>query len=249
MYRINLLQRPTLVVPDEVLFHIASDTTVDARQLLQNIIVAEERIIAPALGNELYEDFIAQKNKEVTTGNQSSILSDINASLTAAGKQSIAAKDIPAGTIINALEFVTEPNYKLLWQRFLWKLTAEAVDMMCIVPSWLRHTSQGQQKNNPEVIGGNGSNSASGDRRDVQFKIDIWMQDRIDPLIERMHMWMCEKKQADKTLFPKYTKACACEGEDGVSYKRKTDMVFGLYDQPCGDGCGCSKCGTLRTLS
>jgi hypothetical protein len=248
MYRINLLQRPTLIVPDEVQFHAATDNNVDARQILQNIIVAEERIIAPALGDALYEDLLQAKNKEVTTANQDGILAEVNASFSAAGLTTLTQKDLPPGTIINALEFVTDVHYKALWQRFLWKLTAEAVDMMCIVPSWLRHTVQGQQKNNPEVIGGNGQGSASGDRRDVQFKIDIWMQDRIDPLRARMEQWMCSKKMvAGSGAFTKYTGICESGDQDGISFKRKTDWVFGAYDTPCSSGCGCSNCGTIRT--
>lgn len=47
MYSINRLNRPVLITPDEVLFHAATDHSVDARQILQNIIIAEERIIRP----------------------------------------------------------------------------------------------------------------------------------------------------------------------------------------------------------
>ena len=235
MYRINYTGRPVLITHDEVLFHAATDSNVDPRQLFQNIIVAEERWIAPALCDEFYYDFITQKNRKVTTDNQASILTQINASLTAAGKPAITTNDIPIGTWINAIEFVTDAAYVELWEMFLWKVTAEAVDIATIVPSWLRHTSQGQQKNNPEVIGGNGQNSASGDRKDVQFKIDKAIQDRIDPLLERMHLWICKRKSS----YPLYCKECNCDNPNGVSYKRKTDWVFGAYDEENKE-CGCS---------
>lgn len=231
MYAINLLKRPVLITPDEVLFHAATDNSVDARQILQNIIIAEERIIAPALGDNFYETLIGLKNVTVSSSNQADLLTKINASLTASGKTTITNTSIPIGTMINAIDLVLNAEYLTLWNRFLWKLTAEAVDMMCIVPSWLRHTTQGQQKNNPEVIGGNGANSASGDRKDIQFKIDIWMQDRIDPLRERMHQYICN----NKAKYPLYCKQC--ENADGISFSRKTDFVFGIYNDE--KTCGC----------
>lgn len=236
MYRINYTGRPVLITHDEVLFHIASDVSVDPRQIIQNIIVAEERWIAPMMTDDFYEDFIAKKNLKITGANQAATLATINASLTAAGKPTITSSDIPPGTWINAIELVTDAKYVDFWERHLWNLTAECVDMQCTVPSWLRHTTQGQQKNNPEVIGGNGQNSASGDRKDVQFKIDKAVQDRIDPLMERAHLWLCKRK----TDYPLYTKACECENADGVSYKRKSDWVFGAYaddDKSTNDCC------------
>lgn len=226
MYAINRLNRPVLITPDEVLFHAATDHSVDARQLLQNIIIAEERIIVQAISNSFYEELIGLKNKTVNIINQNMILNEINNSLIAAGKKPITKTDLPAGTIISAIEWVNNNDYIELWNRFLWKLTAEAVDMMTTVPSWLRHTAQGQQKNNPEVIGGSGQNAVTGDRKDVQFKIDIQMQERIDPLISRMQQWICERKEK----FPKYTHKCTCDNTDGISLLRKTDWVFNAYD-------------------
>lgn len=235
MYRINYLARPVLITTDEVLFHIASDGSIDPRQLLQNVIVAEERLIAPAICDEFYYDFLNQKNKKVTAMNQAQMVADINASLIAQNKATIATQDIPIGTWINAIEFVTNPAYVELWDMFLWKLTAEAVDWMTTVPSWLRHTTQGQQKNNPEVIGGNGQGSASGDRKNVQFKMDKQLMDRIDPLVERMQLWICKRK----TKYPLYCKECECDNPNGVSFKRKSDWVFGAYESVHKKNCGC----------
>lgn len=185
-----------------------------------------------AISSSLYEELIQLKNKTVTVANQAGILVEINTALTAAGKKPIAVTEIPVGTIVNAIEWVTNTDYIELWNRFLWKLTAEAVDMLTTVPSWLRHTAQGQQKNNPEVIGGNGQHAVTGDRKDVQFKIDIQMQERIDPLIGRMQQWICERK--DKFLT--YTHPCSKEtNNDGVSVLRKTDWVFNAYEKPTKD--------------
>lgn len=237
MYRINYTGRPTLVTPDEVLFHMAADKDVAPRDILQNIIVAEERWIAQAMGDEFYYDFCNAKNVEVTSTNQASLLTDINASLTAAGKPTIVLADIPIGIYVNAIELVTNSNYVELWKWFLWKLCSECVALTTIVPTWLRQTAQGQQKNNPAVIGGNGSGSETGDRKDVQFKIDKYVQDRIDPLLERMHLWLCKRKSS----YSLYTKACDC-GDDGVSFKRKTDWVF--MDDSTSCGCGQSTCNS-----
>ena len=195
MYRINRLRRNVLITPDEVIFHAPTDQKIDERQILQNIIVAEERWIANTLCDKFYEDFISKKNVKVTDVNKIDLLQKINTSLLIDGLIPIDANDLPTGIIINAIELVDDEWYVKLWERFLWKLTAECVDMMTIVPSWLRHTSSGQQMNNPNVIGGNGSGSASGSLKDIDYKIHNVIQDRIDPLIERMQLWICQNKE------------------------------------------------------
>lgn len=233
MYRINRLRRNVLITPDEVIFHAPTDQKIDERQILQNIIVAEERWIANTLCDKFYEDFISKKNVKVTEGNKSELLIKINQSLAIDGLNSITANDLQTGIIINAIELVDNEWYIRLWERFLWKLTAECVDMMTIVPSWLRHTSVGQQMNNPNVIGGNGSGSASGGLKDVDYKIHNAIQDRIDPLIERMRLWICQNKEH----FPLYCKdcgGCGCgeygDASDGVSSIRKTNFITNLYE-------------------
>ena len=234
MYRVNKLKRNVLAVPDEVLFHLPSDGTVDIRQILNNIIIAEERFIAPALGNDFYIDLINKKNVEVTALNQASLLVQINNSLTAEGKAPIAITDIPIGTVVNAIELITDPKEKELWNMYLWKLCAECVDYMATVPTWLRHTAQGQQKNNPGVIGGSGQGSVTGDIKDVKFKVDVILQERIDPLIERMKLYLCN----NISFFPLYSDPnCSnCkEAPDGISWKRKSGVIFGAYD--CDKSC------------
>lgn len=239
MYRINRLHRNVLITPDEVIFHAPTDQQIDERQVLQNIIVAEERFIANCLGDGFYEDFINKKNTKVTGQNKSDLLTKINQSLAMSNLPVITESDLKYGMIINAIELVDDEWYIKLWERFLWKLTAECVDMMTIVPSWLRHTSTGQQMNNPNVIGGNGSGSASGNQKDVQFKITTSLQDRIDPLIERMRLWLCQ----NKAHFPLYTKdcggGCGCDenngnAPDGVSHIRKTNFITNLYEENYG---------------
>lgn len=232
MYLINRLNRNVLITPDEVIFHAATDSDIDERQILQNIIVAEERFIPNIIGDKFYEDFISKKNVKVTATNQAALLVQINQSLVENGESEIQATDIPPGTIVNAIEFIEDEWLIKLWERFLWKLTAECVDMMTIVPSWLRHTSAGQQQNNPEVIGGSAGGSATGKIGDVKFKINTYLQDRIDPLTERMRLWLCQNKEK----FPLYTKDCgeigcneSSEAPDGISHLGKTNFILGIY--------------------
>lgn len=230
MYRINLLNRNSLITPEEVIAKMASDQDVDARQILQNIEIAEERFIANIIGNKFYEDLIAKKNKKVTDLNKSTILDLINGQQESNNLCPIYGEDLKVGMIINATEFWSDAAYLELWERFLWKLTSECVDYMTIVPSWLRHTSSGQMLNNPKVIGASGA--SSGDSKDIQFKMTSFIQDRIDPLTERMHLWICERKSS----YPLYGKECpSCDQEDdsadGISHRVKTNIILGLYDE------------------
>ena len=232
MFRINNLKRNVLITADEVLFHAPTDQKIDARQIEQNIIIAEERFIANTICDRFYDDFIRQKNRTVTAENKAELLLKINSSLELDGLNTIKESDLKIGMIINAIEFVENEWYIKLWERFLWKLTAECVDLMCVIPSWLRHTSVGQQMNNPNVIGGNGSGSATGGIKEIDYKIQNTIRDRIDPLTERMEMWICQ----NKNNFPQYCKPCKTIGcndgtdiNDGVSHIRKTNFITGIY--------------------
>lgn len=228
MYRINRLNRNVLITPDEVLFHAATVQDVDERQILQNIIVAEERFIVDAICDEIYEDFIEQKNKTVTSENQEEMITKINQSFESIGAIPITENDLPIGSIVNAIEFVTNESYVRLWNRFLWKITAECVDFISTVPSWLQHTSQGQMMNSPKVIGGSGTNSSSGDVKDVSFKLDNTLHDRINPLLQRMEEWICK----NKTSFPLYCKPCMDCGCIGKSDElaKKSNFIIGIYE-------------------
>lgn len=222
MYQINRLNRNVLITPQEVIYHAATGHTVDERMILQNIIIAEQRFVAPILGFDFYESLITEKNVTVTSGNQSTLLADINAYASTIGTDVFTVSDIPEGTIINASEKLSADN-KILWDQHLWKLVAECVECVLILPSWLQHTSQGQQKNNPEVIGGNGQNSVTGDLKDVKYKEDKYIQNRIDPLTESLKYFLCK----NNNKYPLYK--CVSES-DGVSYQRKSPIIFGIYD-------------------
>lgn len=223
MYQINRLNKNTLITPREVIFHAPSNHTVDERNILQNIIIAEQRFIAPVLGRDFYAALVAEKNTTVTTGNQAALLTALNAYSASIGGETILVTDIPAGTVINASEILSADNI-VLWNEHLWKLVAECVECVLIVPTWLQHTEQGQQKNNPEVIGGNGQGSVTGDLKDVKYKEDKYLQDRIDPLIEAMKYFLCK----NASTYPLYT--CEDIDLDGISINRKSPIIFGIYD-------------------
>jgi len=237
MYRINYTGRPVLLTVDEFVAKAPTDQDVNIRLVLQNIEVAEERFIVQAIGNTFYEELIGMKNVQITSDNQADQLALINASLAAASKQTITSTQLPIGTWVNAIEYVTNVDYVNLWQRFLWRLCAEAVDAMTTVPSWLQHTAQGQQSNNPITIGSDGKGSGTGSAKDVQYKLSSIMKERIAPLQASMHAWLCEKKYVDPTLYPNYFKICeSCLGdrphserERGVATQGKTDMLMDIY--------------------
>ena len=219
MYRINRLSRPVLITIDEVIAKAVVDENTDIRFLLNSIEVAEERFIVQEIGDAMYEDFIGQKNVVVTNANHDSLLLQINASLAAANKNPIQSTDLVNGMMVNAIEFC-QANYQTLWNRFLWKITAEAVDILAIVPSWTRSTAQGQQQNNPKTIGGTGEGSATADRKDVEYKVDSMVKTRLYPLIARMKQWI--QTTGGYSLFPQEKK------QDGIS--KKTGIIFGAYE-------------------
>ncbi|MFV0140989.1 hypothetical protein [Empedobacter falsenii] len=233
MYRINYLQREVLITPDEIIFHIATASDVDVRLISNSIINAEERFIRPALGDDFYEEFIDSKNITVTSANQAELLSKINENLIKEEIEEISAKDLPIGSIVNSIDFIQDEHLKKLWFRHLWKLTAECVDAMTTIPSWLKHNASGQQQQNPKTIGGNNENAASGGIKDVQYKIDSAINTRIEPLLSSMNKWLCK----NKANYPLFEADCGdCKGgqhsvstsESGLA---KSNIVTGIYDE------------------
>lgn len=224
MYRINRIGRPVLITVDEVIAKAAVDENADIRFLLSSIEVAEERFISGALGSAFYEDFISKKNVEVTGGNHDALVASINTSLVAAGKNQITGADLVEGMIVNAIELCPD-NYKALWNRFLWKITAEAVDIVAITPSWLRTTAKGQTYNNPKVLTSEQLGSASGDRKDVEFKIQTMCTERLYPIIESMKKWICV--QGGYPLFDCGDDKGGCKGKGSVI---KAGIITGIYN-------------------
>lgn len=224
MYRLNKTARNVLITPDEVIFHAPTSGSEGERQVLNNIIVAEERWISEVLGFDFYEKLCDLKNKEVTEENRDELF---NLLVDDYAKDDIvfSEKDLKVGDIVNALEFIDDEWVKKLWRQYLWKITAECVDQMGIVSSWLKTTASGQQMENPKSIGAFEQKSASGDRKDIQFKMDNAMFERIQPLIERMKQWLCK----NRVHFSYYKADC-----DQYENKTTSNLGFsiGHYDEP-----------------
>lgn len=223
MYRINRTNRNVLITSDEVIFHAAVTSDVGERQILNNIIIAEERFIVEELGYDFYQNIIDKKNVKVTALNKADLLTKLKADY---AKQHIDFQedDLQEGMIVNAIEFIEDEWIVKLWNQYLWKLTAECVDFVTTVPSWLQTTAAGQQTKNPRSI--SSTDMASGSRNDVVFKMQDSMTERMGPLAVNMHEWLCRHQ----SYFPFYTKSCGGCREDQPYRSGNTGFAFGHYD-------------------
>lgn len=229
MYRINPLMRNVLITTDEVIFHAPTKHTLDPRTIEQSIIIAEERLIRPALSDDLYYSLIDQKNKIVTSANKATLEQQINDSLPVGSEAVVLAE----GDIVNAMEFLTADNLAL-WKQHLWKLTAECVMLGSTPESFVQFGAEGVIHTVPTAGPMNTAGLVSPELRSVKWLMDKKMMDRIDPLTEALHSWLCR----NKTKYPLYSRDCGCDVK-GVAYKRKSDIVLGLYDDIDNTQCGC----------
>jgi hypothetical protein len=224
MYRPNPLNRNVLITVDEVIFHAPTKHTIDPRLIQNSIIVAEERIIRPALGYDYYYSLIDSKNVIVTSANKEDLQTSVNNGMPS-GSQTVLLKE---GDIVNALEKLSVDN-QTLWKQHLWKLTAEAVMLLALPEGFVQFSSEGAIHTQPPAGALGATSIVTPDLRSMKWSMDKKMMDRIDPLRESMHLWLCKQKKADATKYTLYTKACDCNA-DGIAYKRKTDVVLGIYD-------------------
>ncbi len=236
MYRENLLHRNVLIVTDEVIAKAAIEQNVAVRMMQSAIEIAEERFIAPLLGDEFYEEFIDKKNVVVDDTNRAELQAKVNEGNS--GELIV----LTNGQIINAIELLdagVDEWYLKLWNRFLWKITAECVAYIAMPANAIRTTAQGEMQNNPASPMG-GQASASVDVKTIKFKMDKILQDRIDPLIEAMKKWMC----TNKSYFPKWDSVKAgCKSTTGISVKRKGPWIHGVYDDVDKPDCPCNNDG------
>src|SRR5688572_2164282 len=186
MYRINPLQRNVLITTDEVIFHAPTKHTLDPRTLEQHIIIAEERFIRPALGYEYYTALCTAKNLTITAGNLAAQQALVDASL-APGATGIT---LVAGMVVNAMEYLSTENLAL-WKHILWKLTAECVLLLAMPEGYVQFGSEGTVHNQPPAGPMNNTSIVSPELRSVKWAMDKKLQDRIDPLRESLHQWLC----------------------------------------------------------
>ena len=72
-----------------------------------------------------------------------------------------------------------------------------------------------------------GAQSATVNLKDMQWKMDKMMMDRIDPIIAALQEYLCD----NITNFSLYNcRKCPCvKDNNGVSYKRKSPFIFNAY--------------------
>lgn len=224
MYRLNPLKRNVLITVDEVIFHGPTQHTLDPRIIEQSIIIAEEGVIRVALGYDYYQALITEKNTLITDANKEAQQTLITAALPSDAQDVV----LQAGMIVNALENLSADN-KTLWNEYLWKLTAEVVIMIAYPEGFVQIGSEGVHHKAPPAGPMTSGGIVSPDLRTMKWALDKKQMMRIDPLREAMHLWLCKQQKADDDKYPLYEKTCDCNA-DGVPYKRKTDMILGLYD-------------------
>lgn len=223
MYRLNPLPRKVLITSDEVISQGPTESAVSPRNLQNAIIIAEERFVKKLMCKDFYYAFREAKNVVVTDLNKSyleGLVNEDNSSETIA---------LSVGEMVNSLEFVTNEFWKEWWMEFGWKITAEAVVYIATPTNYSRYTAAGEMQNNPKSITNEGGGAASTELKEVRWKMDKMLMDRLDPLIEASHEWLCD----NRGNFPLYNcKSCACESDPngGVSYQRKSPWVHGIYD-------------------
>lgn len=227
MIGVNPLRTKVLITTDEVLFHSPIDHQADPRVILQGIIVAERRFIKPILGATVYKAMVDAKNTLVTNANKAALQTAVNTGRPA----SRAAIVLNEGDYVNSDTYLTTAQQDL-WNNHLHKIVAECVWFICMPVNRSRFTAQGIEVNNPESIGGNQS-SQSVRLSDLKHLMDRALTDRIYPLIEDMHAYMCE------VAFVGYDRKCDCD--DYTSTRKKGGIITSIYDDeeschPCRRG-------------
>jgi len=139
------------------------------------------------------------------------------------------------GDIVNAWEYMTDANIDL-WKQILWKFTAEAVMLLAFPEGFVQFGTAGTIHNQPASSPMSNAGIVTPDLRSIKWSMDKKLMERITPLQESLHQWLCNKKEEDSTLYENYEKDCACN-EDGVAWKRKSNFIFGIYDDPDTTSC------------
>lgn len=218
MIGLNPLRTPVLITSDEVIFHAPTDHQVDPRILLQNIIIAERRFIKPLLTRVPYDSLTVMKNQLVTAGNLDALQTALNAGRDANRAPIVLVE----GDYVNSDTFLDAPSL-ILWRNYLHKIVAECVYFVSLPVNRTRFTTQGMMKNNPASITST-SESATINLDELKHLMDRALQDRISPLIEDMHVFLCTSS------YPGYGHRCNCD-ERGRINSKQTDVMFGMYEE------------------
>jgi hypothetical protein len=217
MIGLNPLRTKVLITADEVIFHAPTDHSVDPRVILSSIIIAERRFVLPAIGQTAYDALIDKKNKLVTTANIATLQTEVNAGR-GSDRQPIT---LVVDDYVNSDTYLDSAQLAL-WQQHLHKITAECVWLVALPVNRARFNSKGVIKNNPETITDN-RDSVTVDLPDLKHLIDKGLNERIGPLMEAMHNYLCKVK------YPNYGKDCGCDTKGSPS-RKSSGVLFGLYD-------------------
>lgn len=227
MIGVNPLGTKVLITVDEVLFHAPTEGTADPRIILQSIINAERRFIKPMLGATVYNALITAKNQIVTADNLTDLQTALNASRED-GRDPIVLK---VGDYVNSDTFL-DVTQKPLWNDYLHKIVAECVYFAALPTNRSRFSATGITVSNPPSITSSAS-TASIALADLKHLMDNGLQQRISPLMEDFHQYMCT------TAYPGYDKDCGCNSS-GVPYvSKRSSVILGMYDDDDED---CKKC-------
>lgn len=215
MIGVNPLRTKVLITTDEVIFHAPTDQEVDPRNLLSNIIIAERRFVKPLLGSSVYQSLIDNKNLLVTSSNKASLQTVVNSGRPA-DREAIV---LNTGDYVNSDTYLNE-HQQDLWYNYLHKIVAECVWFCALPVNRARFTSKGVIKNFPETIAQN-QESVTIDLKDLKHLLDKGLQERITPLIDDCHEYMCS------VSYPGYTRDCGCNKQPT---QKMSGVLFGLYD-------------------
>jgi hypothetical protein len=230
MIGVNPLRTKVLITTDEVIFHAPTDHTLDPRVVLQSIIIAERRFIKPIVGSSVYSDLISNKNLLVTSSNKAALQVIVNAGRSADRKEII----LNTGDYVNSDTYLNEQQQDL-WYNYLHKIVAECVWFCSLPVNRARFTSSGVVKNHPETITAE-KESVTVDLKDLKHLLDKGLQERITPLIDDLHEYMCD------VGYPGYTRDCGCKT---TTTQKMSGVLFGLYD----DEKKCCEQKTVATIS
>lgn len=222
MYRLNHLMRNVLITTDEVIFHAPTKQTLDPRTIQNSIIIAEERFIRPALDFDMYYELADSKNVVVTNANKAILQANM-----------VGGVVLKEGDVVNAFEQMSSDNQKL-WKEHLWKLTAECVMLIAFPEGFVQFSSEGVIHTSPIASPLNTTGVSTPELKSMKWAMDKKQQDRIDPLLESLHDYICR----NKAKYLKYKKECPCDNE--TRNVKRSDLVLGLYDDiDQTPGCGC----------
>lgn len=219
MYNLNNLMRNVLITAQEVIFHAPTKHTLDPRMIENSIIVAEERFIRAEIGTAMYDDMANAKNVVVTLANKVMLQAAIGA-----------APILQVGDIVNAFELMS-PSYQLLWKQHLWKLVAECTLVSAYPEGFAQFGSEGVFHVSPPAGLMVTSGLVSPLLPTVKWTMDKKIQDRVGPLINSLHSYICKNKTS--SVYTLYGKTCItdCDGTTSAPEKEKwSGFALDVYE-------------------